>query len=300
MSQKTWRELWYENAGLNCVRRGLEYLIPDEIRTRITWQRKFGVELNLVNPVSFNEKLQWLKLRYRNPLLVPCSDKYSVREFVSSRIGTKYLNELYGVFEDVDQIDFRKFPEQFVLKATHGSEMNVFCRDRQSFDEAATRRIMRSWLATNYYWANREWWYKRIQPRIVCEKYLIDESTRDLRDYKFLCFDGRVGYIWVDIDRFTRHRRNFYDLDWRYRDVAVKYPTAPDTVISRPRNLYQMIELASVLSKGFPHVRVDFYNLNDRQVLFGELTYCSGGGLEVFSSPHFAKELGDMIDLPDV
>jgi len=257
-----------------------------------------GKRLDLDHPQDFNQKLQWLKLNYHNPLLVQCADKHAVRGFVTERVGGKYLNDILGVYSSFEDIDLASLPSAFVLKAIHGSGWNVVCRDKSSINWASVGRNFRTWLKSDFSRFGREWQYREIPHRIICEKYMEDSSGPELRDYKIFCFDGVAELIWVDFIANGQQYRNFYDKDWCFQpEKRILWPNASAESVQRPVNLDEMLWVAGELSKGFPQVRVDLYNVNDR-IVFGELTFSSANGLAEFSSDSFANELGSHIKLP--
>src|SRR5699024_128742 len=274
-----------------------KYFISDEKLIKKRFRKRLGREVNLKNPKKFNDKLQWLKLYWRDPLATKCADKYKVREYIKEKIGEKYLNELIAVYNSVDEIDIDKLPKSFVLKGTHGSGYNIICKNKDKMDLEKEFKKMRRWMWTNYHWSKREWVYKDIKPRIICEKYMEDESG-ELRDYKIFCFHGEPKIIEVDINRFTDHKRNIYDLNWNLLDVEIEYPSEPNTIIQRPETLNEMLELSRILSKDFPHVRVDFYNVNG-EIIFGELTFFHESGMGKFNPSEYELELGRYLDLQD-
>jgi hypothetical protein len=211
--------------------------------------------LNLKSPKTFNEKLHWLNLSGYWNKYASLADKYAVREYVTTKIGSQYLNELYGVYNNEAEIDFRVLPQKFVLKATHGSGWNILCKDKSKLDIEATRRQCGKWLNMNFYRLHRETIYKNIPPRIICERYLEYVDKRNLIDYKFLCFHGRVQFINVIFDRFTNLTGNYYDRDWiicPFRDD----PYSPE-ILNKPKNFERMKEIAETLAEGQPFVRVD-------------------------------------------
>lgn len=251
--------------------------------------------LNLSMPQTFNEKIQWLKLYDNSPEKTILADKYLVREYVANTIGDQYLIPLLGVWDSVEEIDFDSLPNSFVLKANHGSAMNIIVKDKKLLDISLAKTKMKNWLAVNYaYNGGFELQYAKIPPKIIAEQYI--EHVDDLRDYKFLCFGGEVKYVWVDSSRYKDHRRDFFDLQWNHLDVAIAYPNAEEPPI-RPANLEKMVELAGQLCQGFIHVRVDLYDVNG-QIYFGEMTFTSGNGTEKFTSQEFAYQLGSLIELP--
>lgn len=240
-----------------------------------------------------------MKLYWRDPLAIKCADKYEVRDFVRERIGGQYLNELIAVYDSVDEIEIDKLPKSFVLKGTHGSGYNIICKDKYKMDWDKVFRNMRRWMRTNYHWSKREWVYKDIKPRIICEKYIEQEDADELRDYRFFCFNGEPKFIAVDlsITDKERTRRNLYDLEWNLLDAEISYPKEIRVNIDKPKKLKNMLELSRKLSTGFPHVRVDFYQVMDR-VIFGEMTFFHQSGMGKFTPPDFEEEVGSWLELP--
>ncbi len=274
-----------------------KYLVSDEQLIRRKFKKRLGREVNLKNPVKYNDKLQWLKLNWYDPMATKCADKYEVRQIIKEKIGEKYLNKLIAVYESVDEIDIAKLPDKFVLKGTHGSGFNIICRDKSKMNWDEEFKKMRRWLRTNYYLQNREWVYKHIKPRIICEKYLEEFEIRELRDYKVFCFNGVPKIIQVDFDSFKDHKINFYDLDWNFIDVQIKYPNDKSANIKKPKHLTEILDLSRTLAADFPHVRVDFYYLDNR-IVFGELTFFNESGMGQFDSEQFEVAMGDWLRLP--
>jgi len=274
-----------------------KYFFTDEEFIRKEFRKRLGREVDLEDPKKFNDKLQWLKLNWRDPLATKCSDKYKVREYVKEKIGEEILNELYGVYKSVDEINFKELPESFVLKANHGSGWNIICKDKKKMNWRGEFRRMKWWMRTNYYYLGREWVYDSIEPRIVCEKYLSGEDSKPPKDYKIFCFNGEPKIIEVDFDRHTDHKRNFYDLDWNFLDLEIKYPNVPSKNIKKPEKLEKMIEYSKILSENFPHVRVDLYEVNNK-IYFGELSFFHGSGMQNFRPEEFELKMGEWLELP--
>ncbi len=274
------------------------YFINDKIFTYKIFKHKLGRELELANPVKYNDKLQWLKLFWRDSKAHIYADKYEVRKYIKETIGDEYLNEVYGIYDDVNEIDIAKLPKSFVLKATHGSGMVILCKDKSliNWNEELTK--MKKWLKDEYYIWGREWVYKGIKPRIICEKYIETDNQQELKDYRFFCFNGEPRIICVDlsITDKTKTRRNIYDLNWNFRDVQISYPNESN-IIEKPNKLDEMIDLSRKLSKNFIHVRIDFYYNND-QITFGEITFFHQNGFGVFHPEEFEVEMGDYLKLP--
>lgn len=271
--------------------------IPDEIYLKILYRLRMGKRLNLDNPQTFNEKLQWLKLYDRKPIYTTMVDKFEAKKYVASIIGEEYIIPTLGVWERFEDIDFNQLPDQFVLKCTHDSGGLVICRDKSSLDIEAARKKIKSSLKTNYYWVFREWPYKNVYPRIIAEQYLEDESKTELKDYKVFNFDGEPKLIEIDFDRFFSHKRNIYTTDWELINMAIQYPTDPNRNFDKPTVLEEIIDLSRKLSASIPHLRTDFYCIGDR-ILFGELTFYHESGFGKFSSPEWDYILGSWIKTP--
>ena len=275
----------------------LTRLLPSTLFIRMIYAYKLGKQPNLKNPQTFNDKLQWMKLHYRNPLCTDLADKYKVREYVAKIIGKEYLIPLLGVYSNANEIDFDELPNQFVLKCNNDSGGVIICKDKKNFDVHKARQTLNSRLKKNHYYRGREWQYKNIDPKIICEKYMSDGSGKDLMDYKFFCFDGHPKLIQVHYGRFTSHKKNSYDTDWNYINVEMNFPTDPSFIIKKPNKLDEMLNIASKLSKAFPHVRVDFYYIRN-MIYFGEMTFCNAGGFSTFSEEEFNYEMGSWLKLP--
>lgn len=227
------------------------------------------------------------------PLMSVRCDKYAVRAFVAERIGERYLVPLLpkpdSFWTRAEDVDFDALPDQFVLKLNNGSQMNRIVRDKSSLDLAAVRAEMARWLKSDYSKGCREWQYAAVENKIICES-LIETATGEApNDYKIMCSDGRPLYVWVDTGRFTEHRRTVYSTDWRRLDVTIAY-RAGEADVPRPKNFETMLEIASALSKGFEIVRIDLYNEGGR-ILFGEMTFTSGAGLEITRPFSFSREM---------
>jgi hypothetical protein len=275
---------------------GLYNHMPDDKYLKKKYKLVMGTELNLDNPKTFNEKLQWLKLHDRKPVYTTMVDKYEAKKYVGNIIGEEYIIPTLGVWDTFEDVDFNKLPEQFVLKCTHDSGGLVICKDKLSLDmEAAHKKINRC-LKRNYYYHGREWPYKNVKPRIIAEKYMTDESGVELKDYKIFNFNGEPKMIQVDYNRFVKHKRNLYTTDWEYIDAAIKYPTDASVDIKKPEKLDEMLELAKILSAGIPHVRTDFYSINDK-IYFGELTFYHESGMGKFDPEQFGVDMGSWIKL---
>lgn len=270
-------------------------LMPQKAWIKKQWRAKFGEELNLENPQTYNEKLQWLKVYgVKKPLVTQCADKFEVRSYVTNRVGDEYLNELIAVYPNTEVIDFQQLPEQFVLKATHDSGSVFIKRKNDEIDHTVLKHIDQN-LKINYGLLSKEWSYDDIKPQIIVEKFLESEDGRSLKDYKIFCFDGIPKLIQVDLDRFEGHKRNFYDTQWNRLDLEIEYPSS-DIDIKKPELLEEMLRLTTKLAEGFIHVRVDWYIHQDR-LIFGEMTFFHGSGFEKFNNKEWELKMGAWINL---
>lgn len=269
----------------------------DEMYLKVMFFHRLGYWPNFKNPKTFNEKLQWLKLHDHNPLYTVYADKYAVRPHIRDVMGDEYLIPILGVYESVDNIDFNRLPDQFVLKCNHGASFNIICKDKRKIDIAETKKLLKKWMMTDFYNDKKEYHYKDIKRCIICEKYMKDDHSKELMDYKFFCIGGKVRMIQVDFDRFSNHRRNLYDKDWKLLDVELSFPRAPDLYSEPPAKLSEMIRFAELLSKEFPQVRIDFFYINDR-IYFGEMTFFSGAGFSKYKPRSFERKLGGYLILP--
>lgn len=274
-------------------------IIPYDDKSYIEhkFYEEFDRKLDLNNPQTFNEKIQWLKLYDQKPEYTEMVDKFEVKKYIADAIGEEYIIPTLGIYNNFDEIDFNKLPNQFVIKCTHDSGSIIICKDKSTFDRKKAKKKINKWLKRNYYYHSREWSYKNVKPRIIIEKYMVDESGTELKDYKIFCFNGEPKFIEVDFGRFSDHKRNLYTLDWELLDLEIKYPSDPQKVIKRPNHLEKMIEFSRILSKNIPHVRVDLYSINNK-IYFGELTFYHGSGLEKIEPVEWDKKLGDMLKLP--
>ena len=274
-------------------------LCSDETYLRIKWfARRMPYRLNLKNPQTFNEKLQWIKLYDHNPLYTVLVDKYRVKEYVQKRVGDNHVIPLLGVWNNVDEIEWGKLPQQFVLKVNHGCGGHVICKDIAKLDIPSITERLRKALAKNYYYGGREWPYKNVQPKVFAEAYMEDEFG-ELRDYKFFCFDGEVKAMFIASDRQKEGEEvkfDFFDTDFNHLPFTQGHPNAK-VQPSKPKNFQEMIRLATILSKGIPEVRVDFYNVNGH-IYFGEFTFFHFGGMVKFNPLEWDYKFGDWIKIP--
>lgn len=275
------------------------YKINPVLCTKLVFRLKTGQKLDLNNPVTFNQKIQWIKLYDKEPLKETCSDKYTVREYVEKAGCPEILNELIWEGYEPEKIPFEELPEKCVIKATHGQGMNLICKNLSELNREKTIKLLKKWLKEKYLPCYGESFYGKVRPRIIVEKFLGDESGEEPADYKVFCFNGEPKIIDVHTGRFTNHTRNFYDLEWNLlKGVRMNYPCDENAAIPKPEELEQMLAYARCLSRPFIHVRVDFYIVNHK-IYFGELSFTNGAGYEKIKPYEFDVELGNMIKLPD-
>ena len=279
--------------------RGFFNWMDDERYLKMVYRVTLGKKLNLNPPVTFNEKLQWLKLHDRRPEYTEMVDKYEAKKYVADRIGEEYIIPTLGVWNHFDEIDFDKLPNQFVLKCTHDSGGLIICRDKEKLDKEKARRKLENCLKHNFFWGMREWPYKDVKPRIIAEEYLEDTQTQKLIDYKFYCFHGNPMLLYVSEgleDHFTA-KISFLNMDWTrapfFRSDYKDFEILPD----RPREYDRMISVAETLSKGVPFIRVDLYEVRGK-IYFSELTFSPCSGMMPFEPNQWDEKLGEWLELP--
>lgn len=261
-----------------------------------------GKHLNIEHPHSFNEKIQWLKLHNTSDECTRAVDKYEVRQIIADKIGEEYLIPVLGCWESFDEIDFKQLPNQFVLKCTHDSGSVVLCKDKSKFKIRAAKSKLEKAMKHNFFWTGREYPYKNVKPRIICEKLMKDEKSEDLVDYKFLCFNGQPKILFYGSERFTSKdgvaKFDFYDMDLNHlpiKSVGHENSSTPPTISADCFD--KMKELCCILSAGYPHIRVDFYVINGK-IYFGELTFHHDGGFVQLQPEKWNDILGEWIKLP--
>ena len=271
-------------------------LISDKVAVKSQFKLSLKRKLDLKNPKTFNEKLNWMKLYYRKPLLTTMVDKYEVKKCVSDLIGEEYVVPLIGAFNKWNEIDFTKLKAPFVLKTTNSSGVVFVVRDIEKFDfKTAKKRINKS-LRTNYSYSCREWPYKNIKPRIIVEECLKDNKEENLPVYKFFCFDGEPFIVQtIKNDKTSYETIDYFDMDWNLLKLKQNFENS-ERPLDKPNNFEQMKELAAKLSKGQPFVRVDLYSVNGR-VYFSEFTFFSDAGYERFYPDKWDLILGEKINL---
>jgi hypothetical protein len=281
----------------------LYLLLNDEQYTKYKFKSLHGEVLNLNNPRTFNEKLAVIKLNNRDSLTTKCSDKYTVREYVKEKLSDNILVPLFGVYERAEEIDFDVLPDSFVLKANHGSGYTIVCRDKLKMDKKETIKKLNKWISQNYFIYSREWQYKNISPKIVCEELLSGSEGQIPEDYRFFCFDGEPKFIAVDLEsvdekgnKKSHYFRNIYDTDWNMLDFRIGHENNREIVLEKPKELEKMLEYARILSEDFKHARIDFFYINNK-IYFGEITFCHSGGMQKVYPEEYSIRLGDLIKI---
>lgn len=277
---------------------GILRILPDKIFLKISYRVITGNHLNLNNPQTFNEKLQWLKLYNRRPEYSMMVDKFEVKKWVSEQIGADYIIPTLGVWKHFDEIDFDCLPQQFVLKCTHDSGGVVICKNKKDFDFTTARNTIETSLRSNFFYRGREYPYKNVPPRIIAEKYIETQLGDTLRDYKFFCFNGIVKCLYVSESSHSEKQKcQFFDRDYVPMDCKRSDYNAYSTLPEKPEDFDEMIQKAEKLSSGIPHVRVDFYDIN-HHVYFGEMTFFTNSGFVPFEDVRWDQKLGAWIDIP--
>ncbi len=271
----------------------------DEIRYQDAieslYLKSFGRVLNLENPLTYNEKINWEKLNIKDPVRTRLADKVEVRKWVKEQIGENHLTKWYGVWNDAKEIDFEKLPNAFVLKANNGSGRNILVKDKSKMDVHAVINQLNEWMEQNYAFTALELHYKDIPPRILCEEYL-DELAETVYDYNIYCFHGEPKYIWcIKGSHRPGCQASFYSLDWEMQPFSYGYPKDEEKA-PRPDKLEEMLALSRKLCKQFKHVRVDWYNMPDGRVLFGEMTFATWAGLSRFQPEDYDLEFGKLME----
>ncbi len=282
------RGAYYEKLG---HKKGLEEAL------KIWYRNLKGRDLNLSDPKTFSEKIQWLKIFDVTPDKIRLCDKYLVRDEVSKKVGGEYLVPLLGVWNKAEEIDFQKLPDSFVLKTNHSSGWNIVVTDKSKLNIGKAVKKLNRWMNTDFAcFMGYEMQYREVERKIIAEEY-IGDGVNELDDYKVMCFHGKPHVIWVDRGRHTDHRRNLYDRNWNMLPVTMLVPNL-DTPLPAPKNLDKMWEIAEILSQGFICARIDFFEVKGK-LYFGEITFTSGSGLSDFDPPETNRQWGDLMTLPE-
>ena len=281
------------------LKKSLRFL-PDKIYIKLYYHFRVGKKMNIENPITFNEKLQWLKFNYRFPLQSVVSDKWLVRNYVEEKIGKEYLIPLLGVWENYNDINFNKLPNKFVLKCNHDSGGLVVCKDKNKLDYKKAKDKIEKSLKSNFYYIGREYQYRNIKPRIICEEFISDHGNVPM-DYKIYCFNGKPDIILVCKDRFSNnsHRASylFFDQNWKFQPLNKGDEKLCHVDIPKPKNLDKMIKIAKKLSEDFVFARIDLYNI-DGKIYFGEITLSPNSGFDPDIKYETDLMLGKKLEIP--
>lgn len=275
--------------------------LPDATYLKLLYRFKMGHRLDLKNPQTFTEKLQWLKLYNRKLEYTKMVDKYAVKEYVAKIIGEEYIIPTLGVWDKPEDIDWDSLPNQFVLKTTHGGGGGgvVICKDKATFDKTTAIAKLKESMTSDIYSGLREWPYKNVPKRIIAEKFMAPEKSpapKDLLDFKFFCFNGEPKFLYVSDS--PSHSLAFLNTDWTLTDFGRDDYHPLNKIPKKPENLEEMLAIARKLSAGIPHVRVDLYNI-DKHIYFGELTLYTGSGYIPFNPKEYDGKIGDLLTLPN-
>ena len=282
---------------------GFLNFVPDKTYLKIAYSLSLKKKLNLKNPQTFNEKLQWLKLYDRKPEYAKMVDKYEVREYIASKIGEEYLIPLVGgPWNSFDEIDFHKLPDQFVLKTTHDSGGVVICRNKAEFDKDRAKTLLTKSLNHSFFWRGREWPYKNCKPRIIAEKYMEDSGNAGtITDYKFYCFGGKPEFLYISegLENHATAHISFVTLDWNFAKYGRSDYMPYDVLPEKPSCFEDMLKVCCELSDGHAFLRVDLYQINSK-IYFSELTFFPCSGLMPFKNKEHDLELGKMVNIQGV
>ncbi|MEN6461187.1 MAG: ATP-grasp fold amidoligase family protein [Syntrophomonas sp.] len=279
------------------------YRINPALELKILFYFKKRYKLNLSNPVTYSEKLNWIKIYYKHELFPICADKYTVRQYIEDCGYKDLLNELLWEGFDANEIPFDKLPQQFVIKVTHGSGLNIICKNKDELDINRTVKTLNKWLKQKYLLCYGEWFYGKVRPRIIIEEFLSEDGDTLPVDYKLYYFNDingspGIGFSGVHTDRFKHHKMTLYDADWnKMSGVTWGYPFE-EGYLAKPQNYDEMVEITKILAKPFLHVRIDFYIIKDKLYL-GEITFTCSAGYAKIQPYEFDAKLGSWIKLPD-
>lgn len=272
--------------------------VPDELFIKIRFRSIMGYWPNLKNPKTLNEKLQWLKFNDIHPEYTTMVDKVAAKEYVASKIGGKYIIPTYGVWNSVDDIEWEKLPDQFVIKSTNDSGGVVVCRDKTKLDIAAAKAKLRHFGGKDYSKISKEYPYKKVPHRFIAEQYLEDKPGECLTDYKIFCFNGEPRFLYLSqgMDDHATARMSFLNIDWNFAPYKRLDYKPLESLPEKPQNYEEMLEIAKKLSEGIPHVRVDLYSLKGK-IYFGELTFFTCSGMIPFDPAEWDLKLGEYLEI---
>ena len=274
----------------------------DALYLKMEYYFQTGRRLNLNNPKSYNEKLQWLKIHDRKPEYTQMVDKAGVKDYITKTIGEQYVIPTLGIWKHFDEINFTTLPEKFVLKCTHDSGGLVICKDKKTLDKVSAKKKIEKCLKKNYFYGTREWPYKDVKPRIIAEPLLEQANGEEICDYKVMCFNGKAKLIELHMNRHSdHHTQDFYDVNWQKTEISQGkgYGGCSDIEVPKPSCLDKMLRLSETLTKDMAHCRVDWYVVNGH-LYFGELTFFDGSGYVLFDDDKYDLLLGSWIYLENI
>lgn len=287
------------NTFLDVILSKYGHFIPDEPYLKLKYRLREGYWMDFENPHTLNEKLQWLKLHNRQDKYTSYSDKFEVKKYIREVLGEEYVIPTIGIWDNPEEIDFSKLPEKFVLKPTHNSSVGrCICTDKSKLDISKVKTGLKKALTQNYYYVWREWPYKNIKPRIIGEEFIQNADGTPIVDYKFYCFGGKPQYFMYSVGEAHHHVRNCkFDMKGNNIDYLFKKKRAlSDDEIQLPKNLEEMVAIVEKLCVGYPHIRIDLYNV-DGHIYFGEMTFYTGDGFINIDNKEFSQKLADFIDI---
>lgn len=277
----------------------LSNLIPSKLYLKLFFYVNMGKKLNLKNPSTFNEKLNWLKLYNKNPLYTKMVDKIEVKTYIKDKLGDSYNIRILNIYEKTKEIDFESLPDKFVLKCNHNSQGGIcICKNKDLLDYDKVIKLLNKAMKQNYYYHGREWPYKNVKRKVFAEEF-IEDGRLSLIDYKFFCFNGYVDSVMVCVGRYQKGGTKFYFMDKNRTLKKYNFSSLnPNFIIpfDKPDNFDEMLNIASRLSKGIPFVRIDLYSVKDR-IYFGEFTFFPESGIDSNLLPEADLYLGQLIDL---
>lgn len=291
--------VYHPKILLSLILKECGFWIPDKHYLQLMYFLETENVLRLKHPKTFGEKIQWLKLYDRQPKYTTMVDKYAVKDYVANIIGKKYIIPTLGVWDKPEDIEFASLPNQFVLKTTHGGGGVgiIVCKNKSVFNVNDAIQGLKKAMKQDIFRWGREWAYKNVKPRIIAEKYLVEEDG-ELKDYKVFTFNGEPRIIELDYNRFKGHQRNLYDFSWNKIDASIEYQSDSNRFFEKPKVLEELFNISRQLSVGIPHVRIDYY-IVDNHIYFGEFTFYHGSGYEKISPKEFDYQLGKWLQLPN-
>lgn len=289
-----------KKARFTYQRKILARLLPstlacDEFYQKYTYKRFFGYDLDLNSPRTYNEKIRWYNLYDRNSLYTQLADKFLVNDYVKKIIGTRYIKQIYGVYNSSWEINWDELPNRFVIKMSHGSHWNIICEDKTELDIKIVIKTLNKWINTNFYHMHREWQYKDIKPRIIIEEYLESNHELGLLEFNSYCFNGVPKFIEVNMELNSIKYRVYFDNEWRKQQLVVRYPL-PIMEVTKPKCSDELLCIASRLANNIPFCRVDLFVCSGK-IYFGEMTLTPGAGYIVFNPSNYDRVFGDLMEL---